>query len=169
MIARRYAKALLYLALRENLSDTVKKDIIQIGHLARQKKYFEFFTNRLIDAGDKIEALAGFNQLTRDFLKLIIANKREEYLYLISREYVGLLNKIQNVVEVEVASRMLLSSEQKNELINKLGKCLCKRVVATFKTDKRIIGGVCVKYEGKVIDGTVSGQLSNLLGQLTGD
>jgi len=167
MIARRYAKALLQLSLREDLADAVKKDIILVGNLSRQKRYFEFFTNRLIAASDKMDALAGLNPLTKDFLRLIVANKREEYLYIISREYVGLLNKLRNIADVEVLSKTPLSEEQKNRLAMKLGKYTGKKVNLSFRTDKRMIGGICVKYEGRIIDGTVSGQLESLLSHLT--
>jgi len=169
MIARRYAKALLRLALKEGLSDAIKKDIVLVGNLARQKRYFEFFTSRLIAASEKLEPLSGLNQLTRDFLKLVVRNRREEYLYLISREYVNMLNKLQNIVPVEISSRYPLSAKQKEMITEKLGKYLASKIVPSFKSDERIIGGVRVSYEGKTIDGTVSGQLSGLLKKLTED
>jgi ATP synthase F1 delta subunit len=169
MIARRYAKALLNLALKEGLSDVIKKDIVLVGNLARQKRYFEFFTSRLVAASDKLEPLSGLNQLPRDFLKLVVRNRREEYLYLISREYVNMLNKLQNIIEVDISSRYPLSAKQKEMIQENLGKYLESKIVPSFKSDKRIIGGVRVSYEGKTIDGTVSGQLSGILKKLTED
>lgn len=167
MIARRYAKALLGLALKDGQEEIIRKDIVNIGYLSKQKKYFEFFTNRLIAAADKIELLAGFHDLTKSFLKLVIANKREEYLYLISLEYVKMLNKLKNIEDVEVSSRMPLTSDQKKKLVLNLGKYLGKKVNPSFRTDKKMIGGARIEYGDKVMDGTVSSRLKGLLEQMT--
>ena len=168
MVARRYARALLELSLKENNSESVREEIAAVGDLMKQKKYFKFFTDRMVRAGEKLEALGSLSPLTRDFLRLVIANKREEYLYLISREYVDLLNNRNNVVDGIVSSRLPLTGEQKIKIKNKLEKYLAKKVNLDFRTDKRIIGGACIRYGSKVIDGTVSGMLKGLLTQLTG-
>jgi len=168
MVARRYARALLGLSLKENNSEPVKKEIVAVGDLMKQKKYFNFFTDRMVRAGEKLEALGSLSPLTRDFLRLVIANKREEYLYLISKEYVDLLNSRNNIVDGTVSSKLPLTGEQKIKIKNKLEKYLAKKVNLNFKTDKRIIGGASVRYGTKIIDGTVSGMLKGLLTQLTG-
>jgi F0F1-type ATP synthase delta subunit len=50
----------------------------------------------------------------------------------------------------------------------KLEKHTAKKVNLSYRTDKKIIGGVRIQYGSKVIDGTVSGMLKDLLAQLTG-
>lgn len=143
--------------------------MIGIGNLMRQKKYFKFFTSRMVRAGEKIEALGSLSPLTRDFLRLVIANKREEYLCLISREFVELLNKKNDVIDGIVSSRTPLNTEQKIRLNGKLEKNLSKKVNLSYRTDNKIIGGLRIQYGSRVIDGTVSGMLKRLLTQLTGD
>jgi F-type H+-transporting ATPase subunit delta len=168
MIARRYARALLELSIKENSSDAVKKEVISLGSMMRQKKYFNFFTDRLVRNNEKLEALASFSPLTRDFMRLVIANKREEYIDLISREYVELLNQKENIVDGIVSSRAPLNAGQKMTIQGKLEKHTAKKVNLSYRTDKKIIGGVRIQYGSKVIDGTVSGMLKDLLAQLTG-
>jgi len=107
--------------------------------------------------------------LTRDFLRLVIANKREEDLYLISREYVDLLNKRNNAIDVSVSSKVPMTADQRTKLTRKLERSLAKKVNVNFLTDKKIIGGFCVRYGDSVIDGTVSGLLKGYLKRLTGE
>jgi len=168
MIARRYAKALLRLALKEGSEHAVKNDIVKIGELSTKKRYFEFFTDRLIKASEKLGMLGGMQPLTKDFLKLVIMNRRERYLGLISREYVMLLNKKENVEDVGVSSKVPLSFEQKTMLKIKLEKRLGKKINISFGLDRKMIGGICVRYSDRVIDGTVSGQLKRILSSMTG-
>ena len=166
MIARRYAKALLQLSVKEDKSEDVKNEITAVGGLMRQKKYFKFFTNKLIHAGRKLEVLGFLSPLTRDFMKLVISNKREEYLDLISREYVSLLNKRNNVIDAVVTSSLPMTNEQKDALKEKLEKYMAKKINLSFETDKDLIGGIRVKYGDKIIDGTVSGMLKGYLNRL---
>ena len=168
MIARRYARALLELSLKENSSDAVRKEIVALGSMMRQKKYFNYFTDRIVRNNEKLEALGSFRPLTKDFMRLVIANKREEYIDLISREYVELLNQKENIVDGMVFSRLPLSAEQKARIKDKLEKHIAKKINLIYRTDKKIIGGVRIQYGSKVIDGTVSGMLNDLLAQLTG-
>jgi F0F1-type ATP synthase delta subunit len=48
MIARRYARALIELSIKEKASDAVRKEIVALGSMMRRKKYFRFFTDRLV-------------------------------------------------------------------------------------------------------------------------
>ena len=169
MIARRYAKALLELAVKNDRTEAIKKDIVGIGGLVKQKRYSEFFSSRMISAASKLEVFASLDPLTKDFLRLVIKNKREEYLYLISREYVGLLNKRENVIDVDAVSREALSVSQRSALKQKLMKYLNKNINLSLRTDKKLIGGIKLYYEGRVMNGTVSGMLSDLLGQMVKD
>ena len=167
MKARRYAKALLELSLKEGAEKVVSREMISIGKLMEKRQYFDFFTDRLIHAGEKLEVLQSFSPLTKDFLRLVIANKREQYLGVISREYAELLNSRNNVVDCVVYSKVELSEEQKSKLSAKLEKHLAKTVNFSFKTDNKIIGGVRIRYGTKIIDGTVSGMLDGLMDILT--
>jgi F-type H+-transporting ATPase subunit delta len=168
VIARRYARALLELSLKENAGEAVKREMTALGGLMRREKYRGFFTDRLVPAAEKLEAAGSLSPLMRDFLRLVIANKREEYLYLISREYVELLNERNNVVDAYVSSSLPLTGEQKAKLSGKLEKFLGKKVNAAFRIDRKLIGGVKIRYGSSVIDGTIPGMLNGLLARLTG-
>jgi F-type H+-transporting ATPase subunit delta len=167
MIARRYARALLSSALKEGNAEAVKKELSALAGLLKQKKYFNFFTSRSVQPDEKLEMFSSFSPLMKAFLKLVIENKREEDICLISREYAELLNIRNNVMEATVSSNMPLTEEQMATIKRKLARSTGKKIEISFKANKSIIGGVKIKYGSKVMDGTVSGMLNGYLSQLT--
>ena len=166
MKARRYAKALLELSLKEGAEKVVGREIASIGKLMEERKYFDFFTDRLVHAREKLEVLSSLSPLTKDFLRLVIENEREKYLRIISNEYTDLLNSRNDVIDCVVHSKVELSPEQKSRLSEKLEKHLKKTVNFSFKIDSKMIGGVRVRYGTKVIDGTISGMLKGITERL---
>jgi F-type H+-transporting ATPase subunit delta len=167
--AGRYARALLELSEKDGVSAVISREMAAVDVLMKKKQYFDFFTDRLVHAGEKLEVFSSFSPLTKDFLRLVIANKREEYIRIIAREYAGLLKDRNNIMDCVVLSRTPLSSEQKMKLKEKFEKRLDKTVNFIFKTDKKIIGGVRISYGTKVIDATVSGMLREISERLTGE
>jgi F-type H+-transporting ATPase subunit delta len=67
------------------------------------------------------------------------------------------------ILAVNVASRLALSVKEKTALRNKLEDQLNKKVTLDFLIDKKITGGIIIKYEDKTIDGSVEGMLSAFL------
>ena len=167
MIPRKYARALLSSALKENAAESVKKEIAVLAGLMDQKKYCDFFTDRLIGRDEKLEALSSLSPLMKAFLRVVIDNKREDEIRFISCEYAELLNLRNNILEATVSSRAPLTDEQMAAIKRKLARSSGKKIDISFKADKSIIGGVKIKYGSKVMDGTVSGMLQGYLNRLT--
>ncbi len=163
MIANRYARALLALAAKRGCEDAVRHDMKELQKVLERKKLRDFLFSRLVPAADRIAAFSSFDGLTRDFLRLVLANRREEYLPLICREYMGLFNRRRNIADAEVTSRMPLLENEKKLLKAKLDGYMNRRIEMRCRTDRRMSGGVKVLCEGMVIDGTVGGMLSSLL------
>ena len=166
MIARRYAMALLALSVKEGNEELIKKELGSLSELMKQKKYFRFFSDRMITPGKKLDAASSLSPLMRAFLRLVIENKREEELCLISKEYSWLLDQRNNVMNAEVFSKLPLTPDQRSKIKGKLEKSTGKKMNVSYSADKCIIGGVRIKYGSKVIDGTVSGMLEGYLDQL---
>lgn len=162
MLARRYAKALLELSIKEGSTGTVRNDMEKLGKLVKQKKYNDFFTNRLVRPADKLEPLNGLTPLSRDLVRLVVENKREALLYLITNEFTGLYDRMNNIIDVEVASRDELTVDQKKQLGKMLERSLKRKIRFTFAVNKKIGGGMILKYGDMVMDGTVSGMLEEI-------
>jgi F-type H+-transporting ATPase subunit delta len=167
MIARKYARALLSSALKENAAESVKKEIDVLSGLMKQKKYFNFFASRSVRPEEKLEIFSSLSPLMKAFLRVVIDNKREEDICLISCEYAELLNLRNNVLGATVSSKAPLTDEQMASIKRKLARSTGKKIDIGFKADRSIIGGVKIKYGSKVMDGTVSGMLEGYLDRLT--
>jgi len=166
-MARKYARALLSSSLNEGAAESVKKEIAILAELMENKKYFKFFTDRLVRPEEKLGILSSLSPLMKAFLRVVIDNKREEDIRLISCEYNELFNLRNNILEATVSSRAPLTEEQMAAIKKKLGRSTGKKINICFKPDKNIIGGVKIKYGSKIIDGTVSGMLEGYLNRLT--
>jgi F-type H+-transporting ATPase subunit delta len=162
MIARRYAKALLELSIRDDRTKAVKSDMMSIMDITAKKKYFDFFIDRSVPDAEKMDVIVSMDDLTKDFMRLVIRNKRERDLPLISRQYIELLDMRSGIVDVEAVSCSEIDAEERKELANKIKKLTSRQPVIKYKIDRRMVGGIRLKYEGKVLDGSVTGMLSDL-------
>lgn len=162
MPPKKYAKALLEIMMKENLTEPVREDMKNIKKITKEKTACDYLADRAVSKKDKMDVFLGCHPLTRSFLNVVMDNKREKELYEISREYMGLLNKRLNEADAEVSSRIALLPKEKNRLKEKLEKMFRKKVDITFKIDRNIIGGLNVKIGDKVIDGTINGKLAGI-------
>ncbi|MBU0722002.1 ATP synthase F1 subunit delta [Patescibacteria group bacterium] len=96
-----------------------------------------------------VELLAEKNQLAK-------ANK-------IIEEFIKLWNNKHGIVQAEVASANELNEETVKLLKNYIAKLYnAKQVIISEKIDKKLLGGVIIKYEDKVVDGSLKARLVEL-------
>ncbi len=162
MAAKKYAKALLEIMMKENLTAPVREDMKNIKKIAKEKTSCDYLADRAVSKKDKMDVFLGCHPLTRSFLNVVVDNKREKELYEISREYMDLLNKRLNEADAEVLSRIPLLPKEKIKLQAKLEKMTRKKVNITFRLDRNIIGGLNIKIGDKVIDGTINAKLAGI-------
>ena len=112
---------------------------------------------------------AEIGDLTNKFMSLLFDKKREMLLPQIVGEFEVLANEAQNIIKAQVIVATALNVEQRTALINKLSMATGKTVVAEYKIDTGILGGVIVKIGDKLIDGSVIRQLETLKTQLLAD
>ena len=167
MVARKYAKALMDVMIKEDLIGPVKEDFENIRRITSAKKACDYLANRAVSKKEKMDVFLGCHPLTKSFLSMVIDNKRERELYDISRQYMDMLNTRLGEADVEVFSKIPLSQGERSHLKERLQERLKKKANMVFRTDKSIIGGLIVKYGGTVLDGTVNAQLTDMLTMMT--
>ncbi|MFH1427762.1 MAG: ATP synthase F1 subunit delta [Patescibacteria group bacterium] len=101
--------------------------------------------------------------IIRNFINLLLENNDFAKVNKIIEEFEKIWNKEEKIVEAEVTSVKKLD----NELIKLLNNYIinlfnAKRVNLNNKIDKNILGGVIIKYEDKVIDGSLKTRLGEL-------
>ncbi len=97
-----------------------------------------------------------------NLVRVLAENRRLELLPEIRAQFEALKNQREGVVEAEVHSAFELSDAQVADLVQRLEKKTGRKVRATVRIDKELIGGVKVTLGDKVIDGSARAQLAAL-------
>ena len=71
-------------------------------------------------------------------------------------------DKMNGLVEVELTSATSLNEMSRRKIISHLEKSLGKKVIVSEKIDHSLIGGLKVRYEDTVIDGSLKNKLEIL-------
>ena len=68
------------------------------------------------------------------------------------------------ITSATITSAVELNDDEKKKLIAKLEKLSGRRVNATYKIDKTLLGGFIVEIDGKILDGSLKKQMQNIKG-----
>lgn len=105
---------------------------------------------------------AGMYENFASLLKLLCDHDEAKLLDTVLSEFAKICNMRSGLVTAEVISAVGLSDNEKKALREKLAKKLGRRVELDCKVDPSIIGGVIVRADECVIDGSVKKQLADL-------
>jgi len=166
-IARPYAYAAFELA-QEQGDLAIWSHMLQFAAIvARDETMAQFIGNPHV-AQDRLERLFidicgdELNELGKNFLKVLIDNRRLDVLPEIAVLYEELRAEAERTIEAEVISAFPLSEAQQAELAAGLKKRLGRDVHLVAKVDANLLGGAIVRAGDLVIDGSVSGQIDKL-------
>jgi F-type H+-transporting ATPase subunit delta len=144
-----------FLGLMQESAD-LRNVLISPAVKAKQKK-------SLVEAlGGKL----GFSVLSRNFLFVLIDQKRIALLHEILPLYRAEMDDRQGMVQADVTSAAALSVEECAKLEGALAQRTGKKVRATYKVDASLIGGAVTRVGSTVYDGSVREQLQLLRARL---
>lgn len=166
-IARPYAVAAFGLAKEQN--DLAKwSDMLGFAAIVVTDEAMQSYVNNPAIDQDKLTRLMlevcgdMLNDMGKNFIKVLVANKRLNVLPEIAALYNELRAEAEKTVEAEVISAFPLTDAQQNSLIDGLKRRLGREVTLVSKVDENLLGGAIVRAGDLVIDGSVSGQLDKL-------
>ncbi len=166
--SRRYASALLEVAVDGNFLEAVTEDLQQILEVLGDSRDLQLALKSPLIRGDvKSRILEGIFagkvcDKTMTFLKLLAHKKRSELLAEVIQEFGTLLDERNGYLNAEVRSAVKLTDEQAKELVNGLSARSGKKIRARMSLDESLIGGFTVKIGDTILDGSVSHQLQLL-------
>ena len=168
-LAERYAGALVDVALEKNQAGQVKQELADFAGLMRESaELHAFLSNPSIARGAKhaaieeIVARMGASRTLRNYLFVIVDQRRAGMLIEIEQAFSRLLDARQGITQAAVSSASELMEHERAELGAALEKLTGQKVQARFTTDAALIGGAVVRIGSTIYDGSVRTQLERM-------
>lgn len=119
---------------------------------------------RLLDA---IAGRLGLQRQVRNFLAVLIDHHRIAMLAEIVQQFEHEMHERLGLAEAEITSARELSENERREVELQVMNLTGKKVLAKYRTDTRLLGGVVVRVGSTIYDGSVRGQLQKMKEQLS--
>jgi len=166
IIAKRYAKALLSLAVQAGKTEEVKNDMVAISDLYKGSKSLQrVFMNPVFSMADRTKVLKGLldaakvSDLSARFLELLAEKGRFKLVRETAVAYTELLDITQGRVKATVTAADALSDSEVKRLQDRVKALVGKEVELKVEVDKSLIGGVRTRVGSTVYDGSLKNQL----------
>lgn len=116
---------------------------------------------------DAIVAKLGASPVSRNFLAVLVQNRRIAALGEIARLFEVEMNERRGFSEAEVTSWRELGEDEKRALTLSLEAATGKKIRARYHKDESILGGARIRVGSTIWDGSVRGRLRKLKEQLS--
>lgn len=162
--AKRYAKAIFEVALEKRSVEKLKGELLDFKGLF-ESGGVDFLKNPVFSQKEKetvIEEVSDkkrYSQEMKNFLRLLIHEKRIEDVPAISKDYADLLMEHLGIETAEVYSAVELTKAQIKKLGEALSKVRGKKIEIRNIIDGSVIGGIKVRIGGFLYDGSVRNML----------
>jgi ATP synthase F1 delta subunit len=149
-LANNYAKALFNVAQIHNCQDAVQE---QLNELC------VFFCNNLRNLDktahlikEKIKESSAINKYVKNFICLLINNRRTKLLNDILAFYTNMLYKRKNLQRINVFFASETNEQIKNEIAHNLKQIIGHKIIIHFSIYPAMIGGLIIDIENLRID-----------------
>lgn len=115
---------------------------------------------------DAVAAQAGLVKQTRNFLAVLIAQRRIGLLDEITALFKTELNERMGFAEAQVTSARELNADERSNLEAQIAKATGKTIRAKYGRDPQVLGGAVVKVGSTIYDGSVRGKLQKIKQQM---
>ena len=167
-LAKRYGQALLTLAAEQSIqrqvADELKALVALIGRLPMLKACL---ANPTIPVPAKQAILDEimapvFNPLTRDFVGLLVRNRRAELMVELVQFLEARLDEEEGRVEVRVESALPMTDTDQADFLRRLTQWLNKKVKLEIAVVPELLAGITIRIGDRLIDGSCRGQFTRM-------
>lgn len=166
-VARPYTKAVFEFALEKGSLDQWSSMLTTVAGVAGDATMTKVLNNPALTNVQKADALIAvceeyLDDSGKNFIQLLAENQRLALLPEISAQFEQLKANHQKSVDINVTTAFELDEQQQQKLTQALSAKLGRDVTLTSSVDKTILGGVIVRSQDLVIDGSVRARLAKL-------
>jgi F-type H+-transporting ATPase subunit delta len=174
-IARPYARAAFEYAHEHRSLGAWSKLLAAGAAVAASPGAEDVFGNPRVKADELVELIASVatgsgvtvDAGSRNFLALLAHGRRLGFLPEIAAQFEVRRAEVENTIDVEVTSAMVLTPEQRAKLSAALAKRFGRSVRLEEQVDASLIGGAVIRAGDLVIDGSLQGRLARLEQQIS--
>lgn len=168
-VGRRYAKAILELAIEGDQLDKVEEDLTALRDAwGGSEDLRDAFENPAVGAEqrrgilDQLAQRMGLAPTVHNALRLLSDRRRLRHLPEVVEAFQQLAEKRAGKVRAEVATASAMPESYFQELQKALESVTGKKVALVKKEDPTLIGGVVTRVGDKVFDGSLRARLNEL-------
>lgn len=173
LLATRYAKALLGLALEQNKLEEVNASMTAFANTTNgSKELANLFRSPIIKSDKKVNIVnalvekMGTDDMTKGFINLIINKKRDFFLPEIFTAFQQQYKEHKNIGSVQLTVAEDLSDEMKNKIMESIQSQLNgQEIDLSIKVDKKLIGGFVLEANNNQFDGSIARDLKDIKDQ----
>ena len=167
--ARRYAKALMDLARRDGIIAAIGAQLQQHQALLRANSQLQkVLENPSIDVQGKASIMTTILERTqpvpllRNFLLLLVEKDRMRQLDAICMHYERMANEELHRIVAQVTTAVELDAQQRQAVVQKIAAATQKDGGLEAGVGPGILGGLVVRVNNVIVDGSVRGQLARM-------
>jgi F-type H+-transporting ATPase subunit delta len=172
-VAARYARALFDSVADTKDAEAVRQDLDTLSQVFEQvPQLVVFLENPGIPVQDKLDLVEkqlskGVNPWVARLMRIMVENGRMQVFPQLVVNFTELWNQRENTARAEVVTAVELEAELKARIQRTLESTLgFNRVDVQNRVDPGILGGMIVKIQDRIIDGSYIGRLEDLRKQL---
>ena len=170
--ARIYGGSLYDLAAEENLTETIKDQLLVIKSVFRENpEYLKLLGEPAIRKTERLDMIdkafgGSCEKYLINFIKILCERNLLGEFEGCCDTFVKRFNADNNIAEAVVTTAVRLDETQLKALAKKLEERSGKHVSLTQKLDPKVLAGIKVELEGVQLDGTISGRLAGIARKL---
>lgn len=173
LLATRYAKALLGLALEQNKLEEVHASMSAFASMtSSNRELTNLFRSPVIKADKKVNIVnaisekMGADEMSKAFINLIINKRRDVFLPEIFVAFQNQYREHKNIGSVDLTVAHELSDEMKNKIIENIKSQLNgQEIDLSINVDEKLIGGFILEANNNLFDGSIARDLKDIKDQ----
>ena len=168
ILATRYAKSLLDLAIEKGQLEAVYKDVLYIKSICNEQRDFvRMLESPIIKTDKKLQVIQAvfngvLNDVTLAFMNIMINKRREMYLYEITSAFIEQYKTHKHILTAVISSAIGLDDTTRNKVLELIKQTAQGEVELIEKTDKKLIGGFVLRINDQQVDTSIARKISNL-------
>lgn len=167
-VCKEYARSIFELAEETNSQAKYLEALKSIDlQLIDQPEYIALLESPSISVNERCELFekafaSSVPVQVLSFVEILIRRNRIREFHECIKEYEALFSDANKLVHAKLISAVPLTENEKKELIAKLRKLSGGSIEPEYIVDKSIIGGIIIKLNDKIIDGSLRHRLKEL-------